>query len=38
MHTSTLFKEQTYTNWKLIMPAKDIKNAPLFEDFRIKVM
>jgi len=29
-YTSTLFNKQTYSKWKLIMPAQDLKNAPKF--------
>jgi len=38
IYTSTLFNHQTYRNWRLIMPAADIANAPKFNDYRITVM
>lgn len=36
--TSTLFREQTYKKWRLVMPAKNLASAPHFEEPRIVLM
>ncbi len=38
LKTGNAFQSQTYQNWRLVLPAKEIETTPLITDKRIVVM